>query len=237
MEYTKVIHRAKSTSLAESSASKGNPSSKATSTPITSGRSRFPIPTLSSPLGPSTSSRNKRPNTSLNLLSSSPPFSSPIASRRHIHPFPPLPPLDFDVGESSDGEDGLMPGSSADDNEVIVLDDPPVSPALNTSSQVQESMRKVHVIWWIKGTVELIHTFLPVPVGSGLQLQSHRACLGERGVEKIGTFERYIVRKNKWNRCSWEDEIYTHYGECIAIKGDDVPHPKDWEDWVTTLVT
>ncbi|PBK96029.1 hypothetical protein ARMGADRAFT_1028253 [Armillaria gallica] len=201
----KVLHCAKITSLAESSASKGHPLSKVTSTRFSSGRSRFPSPTMSSPLGPSTSNRNQCPNTSLKLPSSFPPLSSSIASCHHICLFPPLPPLDFNVRESSDGEDRLMLGSSSEDDEVIMLDDPP-------------------------GAVDPICTFLPVEVGSRLRLQSYRAHLGEKGVEKIGAFERYIMRKKKWIPCSWEEEIYTHWGECIAIKGDDMPHQKDWED-------
>ncbi|SJL02894.1 uncharacterized protein ARMOST_06235 [Armillaria ostoyae] len=129
------------------------------------------------------------------VLPSSSAWSSPIQSQsnsgtlilsqslknRNVHlcPFPDIPPLDFNAGDSSD------------DEEIIVLEDS-TPPSVERSSQP-----KVHVIWWLKDQHDPVHTFLAVAHGQGLILESHWVTLGQQGIKKTDTIWRYIPKKDK----------------------------------------
>ncbi|KAK0429522.1 hypothetical protein EV421DRAFT_1914607 [Armillaria borealis] len=89
---------------------------------------------------------------------------------RVIRPFPALPPLDLDIGDSSDEED-VLPLHSLSDEDVVILDGGMVKSS--------RAAKRIHVIWWLKDGEAPTHTFIPVTSGSGLKLESHRTLLEE----------------------------------------------------------
>lgn len=59
--------------------------------------------------------------------------------------------------------------------------------------------------------------------------------LGAQGIEKVGCFEWFVVRKKWWKPCLWDQKFYSLMEEAIAIKEVDVTAPKDFDNWITTF--
>lgn len=63
---------------------------------------------------------------------------------------------------------------------------------------------------------------------------SHECALCARGIN-ASSFMCYIVKKDKWKECRWDDELYVDAVACIAIREAGVSKMKDWQDWFSYL--
>ncbi len=63
---------------------------------------------------------------------------------------------------------------------------------------------------------------------------SHERALCARGIN-AGSFMHYIVKKDKWKECRWDNKLYVDAVACIAICEAGVSKMKDWQDWFSYL--
>ncbi len=76
-----------------------------------------------------------------------------------------------------------------------------------------------------------------VPLHRGkIILQSHCVILGAAGIEKIGTFSRYIPAVHDWLPCSWYEPFEVKEGATIALHRDGVSKMAEWGDHVAAII-